>query len=64
MIRKAPLVISLEQSHQARSTIKRYIEGRRAFIDEWLSKAGDDWDVPLMVISGRYSFGVFRHQPP
>jgi hypothetical protein len=54
----------LEQSHQARSTIKRYIEGKRAFIDEWLSKAGDDWDVPLMVISGRYSFGVFRHQPP
>ena len=47
MIREASLKVSLEQSHQARLTIKRYIEGERAFIDDWLSKAGDDWDVGM-----------------
>ena len=47
MIREASLKVSLEQSHQARLTIKRYIEGERAFIDDWMSKAGDDWDVGM-----------------
>ncbi|MDC1408581.1 hypothetical protein N8524_09720 [Candidatus Puniceispirillum sp.] len=39
--------VTLEQSNQARTTIWRFIEGEREFIERWLSQPGDDWDVGL-----------------